>query len=179
MEVLSLGLLTGARPDEVCSLLLEHVRRIPGGYSLYFGDPKNDESIRRLPVVHPIAVALIKRRIGDRTDSKAQLFAEFRPKGDGDNLYELVGRGLNRHLDRATGLTPGAVPYCTRHTFATTVGGLPSVQRVVMQRYIGHKPQDITDRHYQDITPAQLLEVAKVVTYGAGVEQRMRDELAL
>lgn len=179
MEVLSLGLLTGARPDEVCSLLLEHVRPIPGGFSLFFGDPKNAESVRRLPVVHPIAVALIKRRIGDRTEPKAQLFAEFRPKGDGNNLYELIGRGLNRHLDRATGLTPGAVPYCTRHTFATTVGGLPGVQRVAMQRYIGHKPQDITARHYQDITPAQLLEVARVVTYSPEVEQRMRVELGL
>jgi integrase len=179
MEVLTLGLLTGARPDEVCSLLLEHVRPIPGGYSLHFGDPKNDESIRRLPVVHPIAVALIKRRIGERTEPKAQLFAEFRPKGEGDNLAELVGRALGRHLDRATGLTPGAVPYCTRHTFATTVGGRPGVQRVVMQRYIGHKPQDITDRHYQDITPAQLLEVARVVSYGVTVEQRMREELEL
>jgi integrase len=179
MEVLALGLLTGARPDEVCSLKLEDIRKVPGGYSLHFADPKNAESIRRIPMVHPVGVAVIQRRVGDRTDPKAQLFAEFRSKEGHDNLAELVLRALNRHLERATGLTPGAVPYCTRHTFATTVGGMQGVQRVVMQRYIGHKPQDITDRHYQDITPAQLLGVARVVSYGAAVEQRMREELAL
>lgn len=42
---------------------------------------------------------------------------------------------------------------------------------MVMQRYIGHKPQDIT--------PAQLLEVAKVISYGGVVGLRMRQELGL
>ncbi len=179
MEVLCLGLITGARPDEICSLRLEEVRPIAGGYALAFNDPKNDESVRRVPVVHELAVGIIARRIGERTDGAARLFPEFRPKGQGDNYAELVLRALGRHLERATGLTPGAVPYCTRHTFMTTIGAIPGLQRVAWQRYVGHKSEDITSKHYQGITQAQLLEIAQAFHYAPAVEQRMRAELGL
>ena len=178
LEVFSLGVLLGARPDEVCSLELRDIKAIEGGYLLNFTETKTKDD-RRIPVVHPVAVAILKRRIGDRTDPKAQLFAEFKAKGNGDNLYELVGRALGRQLDRAMGLADSAVPYATRHTFATVVGNMAGVQEHALKRYIGHKPEGMTDKYYRSITPAALLEVARQVRYPEPVELRMREELGL
>lgn len=177
MEVLCLGLLTGARPDELCSLTLGDLRAADGGYTLNIGDAKNAESDRRIPVVHPLAVAVLKRRIGDRTDPAGQLFAEFRPKEGNSNLAELVLRALGRHLERATGITADAVPYCTRHTFTTVMGNRGDVSDAVLKRYVGHKPAGITDAHYRSITPASLLDLATKVQYPESIEKRMGLEL--
>lgn len=103
MEVFALALLTGARPDELCSLTLADVKAKDGGYWLNFDETKTKDD-RQIPVVHPTAVAVIQRRIGKRIGSAEQLFPELRPKGKGVNLYELLGRALGRHLDRAVGL---------------------------------------------------------------------------
>lgn len=181
LEVFSLGMLLGCRPDEVCSLTLGHIRKLSGsaaGYSLTFTDTKTQDGDRRIPVVHPVAVSIIARRIGKRTDPAAQLFAEFRPKGGkGDNLAELPLRALGRHLKRAAGLTAEAVPYCTRHTFATTIGNLPEVKDHAIKRYIGHKPEGMTDAHYRGVPAEALLHVAQHVKYPREVEKAMRAAL--
>lgn len=179
IEVFSLAVLTGARPDEVCSLSLGDVRKIEGGYSFNFSETKTKDD-RRIPVVHPIAVAIVKRRIGDRKESGLQLFAEFRPKGKGTNLYELVGRALSRHLDRATGLPAEAVPYAARHTFATWVSNdMSGITDHALKRYIGHKPEGMTDKFYRSVKPEALMAVARKVHYTVQIEARMRVELAL
>ena len=179
MEVFSLAVLTGARPDEICSLSLGDVRTIPEGYTLNFTETKTKDD-RRIPVVHPVAVEVVKRRIGKRKEAAAQLFEEFRPKAGGTNMYELVGRALNRHLDRATGLPAEAVPYAARHTFATWVGNdMEGITDHALRRYIGHKPEGMTDKHYRGVKPEALLAVAKKVRYSDAVEARMRKELGL
>ncbi len=179
LEVFTLALLTGARPDEICSLLLADIRPISDGYAFNFIDTKTKDD-RKIPVVHPIAVALIARRIGDREEPEGQLFEEFRPKKGATNMYELVGRSLNRHLDRATGLAAEAVPYAARHTFATWVGDdMTGITDHALKRYIGHKPEGMTDRAYRGVKPQALLAVASKVRYPDSIEQRMRTELSL
>lgn len=177
LEVFTLALLTGARPDEICSLVLLDIRPISGGYTFNFTETKDD---RKIPVVHPIAVALVARRINAREAPDAQLFAEFRPKKGATNMYELVGRSLNRHLDRATGLAAEAVPYAARHTFATWVGDdMTGITDHALKRYIGHKPEGMTDKAYRGVKPQALLAVAAKVQFPESIEQRMRAELAL
>jgi integrase len=179
LEVLTLGLLTGARPDEMCSLHLKGIREASGGYLLSIEDAKNAESDRVIPVVHPIAVGILRRRIGKRTKPEEQLFAEFRPKEGHDNMAELVLRALGRHLERAADLQPGAVPYCTRHTLQTLMGNQEDVKDAVMQRYVGHKPAGMTDKHYRSISAESLLGFAKKIKYADKVEKRMAKELGL
>lgn|GEM_PF-3573986 len=179
IEVLTLGLLTGCRPDEVCSLRLKHVRPIEGGYTLAFDDPKNDESVRTIPVLHPIAVDLLKRRIGDRKAPAEQLFPELRPKKGNDNLYELVGRAISRHLQRATGLAEGKVPYCTRHTFLTEVGNHEGINDHALKRYVGHKPPGMTDAHYRAVPMHALRTIAGKAKYPPKVEQAMAAQLGV
>jgi len=179
LEVFALGLVTGARPDEFCSLHLGDVKKMPGGYLLSFDDAKNSDSDRRIPVVHPVGVAILERRIGKRTKKDEQLFAEFRPKAGQDNMAELVFRALRAHLRRAADLAPGAVPYCTRHTLQTLMGNREDVKDAVMQRYVGHKPTGMTDKHYRSISAEALLSFAKKVKYSAPVEKKLRAELGL
>lgn len=178
MEVFSLALLTGSRPDELCSLTLGDIKVADGVYWLNFDETKTKDD-RRIPVVHPIATGILKRRMGDRKNPKGQLFEELRPKGKGDNLYELVGRALGRHLDRATGLPSSAVPYAARHTFATIVGNTPGVKDHALKRYIGHKPEGMTDKHYRNVRPADLLTVASLVQLPIKVEEGLRREVEL
>lgn len=179
LEVFTLAVVTGARPDELCSLLLGAIKKHPGGYLLKFTDAKTADSDREIPVVHPVAVKVIERRIGTRTDKAAQLFAEFRPKAGHDSMAELVLRALGRHLDRAAGLPESAVPYAARHTLQTLMGNRDDVKDAVMQRYVGHRPTGMTDRHYRSITQEALLGFAKRVKYSAAVERKMRTELGL
>ena len=179
LEVFTLAVLTGARPDEICSLVLHDIQPITGGYTFNFTETKTKDD-RKIPVVHAIAVALIARRIGDREEPQAKLFEEFRPKKGGTNMYELVGRSLNRHLDRATGLAAEAVPYAARHTFATWVGDdMTGITDHALKRYIGHKPEGMTDKAYRGVEPQALLAVASKVKFPEAIEQRMRTELAL
>lgn len=179
VEVLTLGLLTGARPDEVCSLKLADVRKTKDGYILNIEDAKNEDSDRRVPLVHPLAVKLINRRIGKRRNPEEQLFEEFRPKQGHESMYELVGRALSRHLKRADGITGEYVPYCTRHTLQSLMGNREDIKDAVMQRYVGHRPTGMTDKHYREISAESLLAFAKKVRYSAKVERRMAEELGI
>jgi len=179
MEVFSLAILTGARPNEICSLSLGDIKLAEGVAWLDFKETKTGDD-RKIPVVHPIAMGIIKRRIGDRTGAKEQLFAELRTKGKkGTNLYDLIGNALNRHLDRATGLDTAAVPYAARHTFTTVVGNMEGIQDHALKRYIGHTPAGMTDKHYRSVKPENLLAVARKVQYPAEVEKRMQAEVGL
>jgi integrase len=179
VEVLTLGLLTGARPDEVCSLKLGDVRKTKEGYILNVEDAKNEDSDRRVPLVHPLAVKLINRRIGKRRNPGEQLFEEFRPKQGHESMYELVGRALSRHLRRAEGITGEYVPYCTRHTLQSLMGNREDIKDAVMQRYVGHRPTGMTDKHYREISAESLLAFARKVRYSPKVERRMAEELGI
>lgn len=178
MEVFCLGLLTGARSDEIASLRLRDIKRTDYGYLVTFPETKT-EAQRAIPVAHEIASSIIRRRIGNRISPEEQLFAEFRAKAGTDSIYELVGRGLRRHLKKAAGLPEGAVPYCTRHTLQTEMGNREEVRDAVMQAYVGHRPESMTDKHYRRITQETLLAFARQISYPARVEQRMREELGL
>lgn len=179
MEVFGLGLLTGARPEEICSLRLGDVREQDGAYWLNLVDGKNADSDRLIPVTHPLARAVIARRVGDRKDEGSQLFSEFRPKKGHDGLYELVGRALARHLQRASGISATAVPYCTRHTLQSLLGSREDVNEGVLQRYVGHRPTTIMDRHYRTIAPDALLGLSRKIRFSPQVEERLALELGL
>lgn len=56
MEVLCLGLLTGARPDEVCSLKLEEVRTVEGGYLFRDDEAFRFQLIRKVRGLDKLAV---------------------------------------------------------------------------------------------------------------------------
>ena len=48
-----------------------------------------------------------------------------------------------------------------------------------LKRYIGHKPEGMTDKHYRNVKPGALVGVARKVWFPESIESRMRAELGL
>lgn len=180
MEVLTLALFTGARPEEICSLTLGDIKESHGAYWLSITDAKNDASDRTIPVAHPAGKALVARRVaqGKGKGKHQQLFPELKAKKGGDSLYELLGRALGRHI-KASGVSGGLVPYCARHTLMTLLGNRPDVKDAELQTYVGHKPKSMMDQHYRVISQESLLSLAQKIEYPPEVESRFFRELGI
>lgn len=62
-EVMALGLYTGARIDELCSLQQGDVRLERGVAYLRICKSKTKAGLRTIAVAHPIALGIVKHRI--------------------------------------------------------------------------------------------------------------------
>ena len=175
IELTALGLYTGCRLEELCVRTLVEVEPIKGGYMLHIRDAKSAAGNRDLPVVHPIAVAVIKRRIGKRTDPREYLFADFVPGGPDNKRSWQVQKALGDYR-RDVGLPPGVNFHSTRKSFATRMEELRVDQRWA-ERYFGHKPPGIMAKVYS--RPEVLLNVAKAIKYPAPVEKALRTALGV
>lgn len=58
------------------------------------------------------------------------------------------------------------------------MGNLEGIKDHALKRYIGHKPEGMTDKHYRSVRPEDLLAVAKEVKLSERVETQMSCELA-
>ena len=142
MELYALGLYTGARLNELCSLTLGDVERTKSGYVLHIRKAKTSSGRRSLPIVRPIPVAVLRDRIGKRKDSKAQLFAEFMPGGHDKKLSFYAQKALGRYRDRLGFGTEVDFHSCRRN-FASTMEALAAYPPA-LTRWMGHKPPGIT-----------------------------------
>ena len=77
-EVMVLGLYTGARIDEICSLSRSSVRFERGIAYVQIIKSKTNSGARTLAVAHPIPLGLLKTRHGRKATATAQLFDELR-----------------------------------------------------------------------------------------------------
>ena len=50
------------------------------------------------------------------------------------------------------------------------MGNLEGIKDHALKRYIGHKPEGMTDKHYRSVRPEDLLAVAKEVKLSESVE---------
>lgn len=179
LEVFALALFTGARQEELCCRRLRDLSKVNNVYWLNIYDSKNASSDRKIPIVHPIAVALLDRLVGNRTNLEDQLFQHLsRAKTDG-TYSRNIGKALQRFFAKIPSLEKGQTPYVTRHTFATLMGNREDVIEAVLKRYIGHADKSITDRHYRTITAESLVSFSRKVRYPDSVEQRLLEELEL
>ncbi|MCD6673439.1 MAG: hypothetical protein LT106_11335 [Burkholderiaceae bacterium] len=183
MELLALGLYTGARLDELCSRKVGEV--VPfsgtqdapeGGFMLHITGAKTEAGIRTLPIIHPIPVAILKARLADRKDHGAQLFAEFIPGGRDKKLSWYPQRALGRYRDQV-GLGVETDFHSTRRSFITRLedaGASP----LARDRYVGHTPKDLASRVYSGGSEAQLLRIAETISYPKEIEEALQRVLA-
>ena len=175
LELLALGLYTGARLDEICSRRVGEVVPIDNGFRLHITGSKTEAGIRVIPVVHPIALGILRRRIGDRKDRDAQLFAEFIPGGRDKKLSWYPQRALGRYRDQV-GLGVETDFHSTRRSFITRLedaGASP----LARDRYVGHTPKDLASRVYSGGSEAQLLRIAEMIGYPKEIEEALREAL--
>lgn len=169
-ELYTLGFTTGLRLDEIVSLTpadLEDWPEEPGAILVNIAESKTDAGVRRLPVVHPVAVELLRRRRGQQLGS---VFPECRPGGPDGRLSWQVQKALGRDRDRL-GFGREVDFHSTRRSFMTILEQA-GVSVVHAQRYVGHRVPTLMHSVYSDgASLRNLLEVARAVQYAPEVER--------
>lgn len=176
-ELLALGLYTGARLEELCARKLGDLAPKDYGYDFSITEAKSEAGIRTIPITHPIPVAILRRRIGKRTDPEAQLWEGLSPGGPDRKYSAAVQKALGRYRDRV-GLPSEADFHSTRRSFATRLLN-KGVAGVARDRYFGHKSEALADNTYAGETPQLLLKVAQAISYPEEIEEALRRELGI
>jgi integrase len=179
IELHALGFYTGARLDELCSRVLGDVEAIRGGYMLHIRRSKSPSGVRSIPILHPIPVAVLRRRINKRKDPAAQLFEEFKPGPEqhGAKMSFYPQKALGRLRDRL-GFGPEVDFHSCRRNFATTMEA-KRVYPPALVRYLVHNPPGLSFGLYAKGEDEALRDVARAVAYPAKVERAMRAALGI
>lgn len=177
-ELYVLGFCTGMRLDEVVSLRPRAVEAIPGGYLVKVEASKTEAGVRSLPVLHPAAVEVLRKRLEAQRDDSASLFPECRPGGPDNKLSWHVQKAMGRDRDRL-GFGSEVDFHSTRRSFMTLMENAP-VNPVHVQRYVGHRVPTLMFSVYSDgASLDSLRKVAELVRYGAEVEAEFRKAAGL
>jgi hypothetical protein len=144
---------------------------------LHIRKAKTGAGVRSIPVLHAIPVEILRRRIGNRKASDAQLFAELNPGGPMDQLSWHVQKALGRYRDRL-GLPAEVDQHSTRRQFATQVERL-GIDPLAAERYFGHKPAGLMRGLYAKGTDEGMRKVAQAFRYPAEIEASLKRELGV
>jgi site-specific recombinase XerD len=175
LEVYAMGFYTGARREEIAGRLLGDFEKIKGGYIMHIRKSKTEAGARSIPIYHPIPVSIIARRIGKRTDPKAQLFEEFTRSGPDKTLGENIGKSMGHYRD-AVGITGEADFHSTRRQLITNLVAQGHSKELV-QFYVGHKVPGVTGI-YAKPTDEGMRKIAKAIKYPAKIERALAAALA-
>ncbi|MBP8696431.1 MAG: tyrosine-type recombinase/integrase [Syntrophobacterales bacterium] len=181
-DVMALGLYTGARLDELCSIGKQDVKpvKLPRSKSGYFlvsiRKAKTKAGIRTIPVVHPIPCKVLERRLASN-DSSPQLFPEFAPGGYDGKLSWAVSKAFGRYK-KSLGFTRATDFHSFRRTLVTLLENL-GVDQIRIARYVGHEFPTLAAKVYSGgSTEKTNLEVARAIKYPNKVERLIEQFLA-
>lgn len=168
-EVMALGLFTGARIDELCSLTMGAIRWQGGIAFTQIVRSKTDAGCRTLAISHPVALKIIKRRWRADAPPQLSLFSELKGGGYDKKLSWHVGQAFRRHRDQRQ-LGRETDFHSLRRTFITRLENL-GVDQVRIARYVGHRLPTLAFTVYSGgSTDNTQRETAQTVSYPAGVE---------
>lgn len=170
-ELHVLGFVIGMRLEEITSLRNRDVSLKEWGVLVSARKGKTEASIRTLPVVHPVAVAILKRRkTACKGDPEARLFSECVPGGKDSKTSHHVSKSMGKDRDR---LKFGSEVnfHSTRKSWAKLTLEL-GMQKELRQQYIGHESDDLIDNTYAKGVGLEVLrrKVAEVVVYPVELE---------
>lgn len=135
-EVMVLGLYTGARIDELCSITQDDLRIEPGVAYVRIARSKTKAGARTLAVVHPLPLGILRARHQSPAAPAMQLFPELKGGGYDKKLSWHVGQAFRYHRN-GRGLTGATDFHSLRRTFITRLENL-GVDQVRIARYVGH-----------------------------------------
>lgn len=172
-DVMVLGLYTGMRLEEICSLRSGDVRHDDDGvFYLHIGKSKTRAGIRTIAVSHANATRILTRRTASLRDKADQLFPEFKGGGYDDKLSWAVSKAFGRFRDRI-GLERVTDFHSMRRSFITLMENL-AVDQVRIARYVGHELPTIAFVVYSGGSSKQTMrDVAGQVRYAATVESQV------
>jgi len=175
-EVMALGLFTGARIDELCSLTLGDVRWDRGTAFVQITKAKTSAGVRTLAVVHPIAVEVLRKRWKRRPLPSTQLFPELKGGGYDKRLSWHVGQAFRYHRNKQ-GLTGATDFHSLRRTFITRLENL-GIDQVHIARYVGHSLPTLAFKVYSGgATEATQRATGKAISYARDVENAVQQFL--
>jgi integrase len=170
-DLLLLGLYTGARLNELCSMRVGDVVVVEDASSatLQIREGKTNAATRTVAVTHWAVLALLKRRLADKKPT-AQLFEELRPGGADKKLSDSVSKTFTRYR-RACGVPDGTDYHSLRRSFLT-LHEHKGTDYVAVARFVGHEIPTMMHAVYSaGASREALLKVADATRYSPEVEK--------
>lgn len=167
-DLIILGLFTGAREDELCSLTAQTVEMGSSQGVLNITDSKTKAGIRCVAITHPAPLAVLKRRLkGIKGD--AQVFPELTRGGIDKKLSASAVKAYGRYR-RACGVPDGTDFHSYRRNVITVLEAA-GVGQVPIARFVGQKVGTMAgDTYSAGGSKENAIETAKRVRYGSKVE---------
>jgi integrase len=173
LDLLVLGMATGARIDELCSLRVGDVERDKRAKVAYLQirHGKTAAARREVPVVNSAALAVIDRRVAGKTGD-AFLFDEATPGGPDNKRSWHASKAFGRWR-RACGVPDGPDFHSLRRGVATILDR-KGVEPVRAFRFFGHDVPTLMHKTYSaGLGRVEMRAVAEVIRYSREVEREM------
>lgn len=168
-DLVILGLYTGAREEELCSMLAERVTPKASGYLIQIIDAKTKAGRRFVAVTDPAPVAVLKRRISG-LKPKEQIFPELSPGGLDKKLSSSAVKAYVRY--RRTCGVPDGTDFHSFRRVVVTVLERAKVDQVSIARFVGHKVGTLAADTYSDGGTEELaLELASRIRFTRDIER--------
>jgi integrase len=169
-EVMALGLFSGARIDEICSLRQGDVRTEDGVALVRIAQSKTRAGLRTIAIRHPIPLAILAARHRAGAEPASQLFHELKGGGYDEKLSWHVGQAFRYHRNRR-GLSGETDFHSLRRTFITRLENL-GVDQVSIARYVGHSLPTLAFKLYSGgATEETQRATGQAIRYAAKVEE--------
>jgi len=174
-EIMVLGLFTGARLDEICSLRVEDVTPRRGAYVVRIAKSKTEAGKRSLVVCHRIAVDVLKGML--KAHKAGSLFPELRGGGYDGRLSWAASKAFGRFRDKR-GLSRETDFHSFRRTVITILED-KAVHAGHVASFVGHEGGTLARDVYSDgPTFKTLREVAAKIKFSKTVETAVSEFLA-
>jgi integrase len=170
-DLLLLGLYTGARLNDLCSLRAEDLTVADGAASatLVVREGKTNAAARTIAVTHWAVLAMLQRRLAGKKPG-AQLFEELRPGGADKKLSDSVSKAFTRYR-RACGVPDGTDYHSLRRSFLT-LHEHRGTDYVAVARFVGHEVPTMMHAVYSaGASREALLKVADATRYSPEIEK--------
>jgi integrase len=169
-DLMLLGLYTGARLNELCSLERRDVTHRAGAWWLNIRKAKTRAGIRSIAVAHKVPMAILARRHKAAADAHAFIFSEFKAGGYDERQSWNVGKAFGRYRD-LRGLPRVVDFHGLRRVLITRLENL-AVDQVRIARYVGHEFPSLVAAVYSGGSSEQTsIAVARAITYPSKVEK--------
>jgi integrase len=165
-DLLRLGLLTGARLDELCALKKTDVQKREDGYWISITSGKTEAAVRDVPL-HNLAAPIIERRLkGD----DLYVFTGLQAGGPDEKRAWYVTKAYGRfRKQEGVGVSgPWEDFHALRHTFTDMMEGL-EIPESTVQLIIGHARASMTYGLYSKGRRLELRKVIDQISYSARV----------
>ncbi|QGW63676.1 tyrosine-type recombinase/integrase [Lysobacter soli] len=172
-EVMALGLYTGARIDELCSLTQGDIRWDRNAAFVRISKSKTHAGARTLAVLHPIPVAVLRARWCKSNAATSLLFPELKGGGYDKKLSWHVGQAFRYYRDKQA-LGGETDFHSLRRSFITRLENL-GVDQVHIARYVGHALPTLAFKVYSGgSTELTQKATGRAISYPRDVEAAVR-----